>query len=340
MIIGDSGSGKTQLISRFITGKSEVTQPTNTISLHTCKVQVKEGITVKAHLIDNPGSPVFFNVIKSHWSNSHGALVVYDISNYSSFVSVRAWIQNYKTYCSMGDRSVVMICGNKCHKTNREVKTEEGEKLALEYGCFFFETSAINNVNVTAMFHNLISTAFDALPPALKMTVGDQGHNSLPRSGVSSPASTIPMIQTPKEYFHSADMLWKAPQHEVSMEDKPASSSLWDRTVDLLDWLIPESPSDEECSEEEFVAPLPRQPTVKRPFAPRTTSLMPAQRMLTRKKTVSKEDEFSTKSLVDFLTQQPPLQTMLDESALKRDSGKYFATNPNDLPIDMIKINE
>jgi small GTP-binding protein len=309
MILGDTGTGKTQLISRFIHNKTILTEPTKTISLHTAMLKIRE-TDIKAHIIDNPGSPLFFNVIKSHWSNSHGALIVYDVSSRTSFTSTRAWIQNYKTQCSLPN-PVIMICGNKCHKTTRAISTEEGERLAMEYGCLFFETSAMNNINVHAMFTTLITNAFNALHP---------------------PINPIP-VKT-KDYFHSADMLWKTPQVEVE-EESTVSQSLWDRTVDLLDWLIPESQSDDEISEEEFI--IPRRNTVKRPLAPRTSSLMPAQRIMTRKKTVKKEDEFSTNSLVDFLNGQKPLQAMMDESqVLKRDSGKFYST---DIPIEKLKID-
>jgi small GTP-binding protein len=324
MIIGDSSTGKTQLISSFITGKTISTEPTKTISLHSAMLKIRD-MNIKAHLMDNPGSRLFFNVIKSYWSNSHGALICYDVSNRTSFESTRAWIQNYKAQCSIKEPSI-MICGNKCHKTNREVSTEEGEQLALEYGCLFFEASAMNNTNIQPMFNALIKKALDALHPSLKESVLE-----------------ISIPHTPTKYFHSADMLLRSPQ-EVLKEEKVSAHSLWDRTVDLLDWLIPESLSDDEVSEEEIIpalspAPLPRRNTVKRPLAPRSSSLMPAQRMLTRKKTVKKEDEFSTSSLVDFLNGQKPLQDMMDESdVLKRDSGKFFAPT-EDIHLEMLKID-
>jgi GTPase SAR1 family protein len=53
------------------------------------------------------------------------------------------------------DQIGVVLVGNKCDVENREVKKEEGEALASEYGLKYFETSALNNLNIEETFQHL-----------------------------------------------------------------------------------------------------------------------------------------------------------------------------------------
>jgi GTPase KRas protein len=51
----------------------------------------------------------------------------------------------------------MILVGNKCDlEDQREVKREEGSKIAREFSCPFFETSAKNSVNVIEAIEKLI----------------------------------------------------------------------------------------------------------------------------------------------------------------------------------------
>jgi GTPase KRas protein len=68
-----------------------------------------------------------------------------------------------------------MLVGNKCDKTyEREVSPEEGQQLARQFGCEFFETSAKTAQNVERLFMNLVralrQTSSMVKPPKEKNT--------------------------------------------------------------------------------------------------------------------------------------------------------------------------
>ncbi|GAB1293316.1 Ras-related protein Rab-8A [Apodemus speciosus] len=87
------------------------------------------------------------------WSTD-GIMLVYDITNEKSFDNIRNWIRNIEEtrLCSVEK----MILGNKCDVNDkRQVSKERGEKLALDYGIKFMETSAKANINVENAFFTL-----------------------------------------------------------------------------------------------------------------------------------------------------------------------------------------
>jgi GTPase SAR1 family protein len=53
------------------------------------------------------------------------------------------------------EQIAIVLIGNKCDVDNREVTKEEGELLSKEYGLKYFETSALNNLNIEETFNHL-----------------------------------------------------------------------------------------------------------------------------------------------------------------------------------------
>ncbi|GLD62260.1 ras-related protein Rab-8A [Lates japonicus] len=83
-----------------------------------------------------------------------GIMLVYDITNEKSFDNIKNWIRNIEEHASADVER--MVLGNKCDVNDkRQVSKERGEKLALEYGIKFMETSAKANINVENAFLTL-----------------------------------------------------------------------------------------------------------------------------------------------------------------------------------------
>ena len=78
-----------------------------------------------------------------------------------------------------------ILVGNKCDlEESRQVKTEEGQRLAEEYGIPFLETSAKDNINVEDAFMQITRIVIPTLGPAAKPKLQlDQKNNSSSSSG-------------------------------------------------------------------------------------------------------------------------------------------------------------
>lgn len=84
-----------------------------------------------------------------------GFILMYDITNEESFNSVRDWVTQIKTYS--WDNAQVVLVGNKCDRTeDRIISTERGRQLAHQLGLHFYETSAMENINVKVVFEKLV----------------------------------------------------------------------------------------------------------------------------------------------------------------------------------------
>ncbi len=79
---------------------------------------------------------------------------MYDITSEKSFDSIRNWIRNIEEHASSDVER--MLIGNKCDMNEkRQVSKERAEKLAIEYGMKFMETSAKQNENIENAFFTL-----------------------------------------------------------------------------------------------------------------------------------------------------------------------------------------
>jgi len=82
----------------------------------------------------------------------NGFICVYTITSETSLKEVKG-IHQTMLRAKNADKVPMVLLGNKCDLANeREVEETDGKKLAAEFQCPFFETSAKSNINVTEAF--------------------------------------------------------------------------------------------------------------------------------------------------------------------------------------------
>ncbi|NXF21892.1 RERGL protein, partial [Rhodinocichla rosea] len=95
-----------------------------------------------------------------HWAD--GFIIVYDISDRASFAFAKALLyrirESHTGVCKKMAESSIFLVGNKqdlCHM--REVGWDEGQKLAIDNKCQFYELSAAEHYQeVVAMFTKVL----------------------------------------------------------------------------------------------------------------------------------------------------------------------------------------
>ena len=151
LMIGDSGVGKTCLIQRFDKGEFKAnTLPTIAIDFVTKIVPVRER-RLKMQIWDTAGQERYNTLTSSFFKSTNGVLVVFALNSRASFDSVSKWMNQIHALASKD--VVVLLVGNKADlPKERQVTTDEGEALAKNYSCRYFETSAASGSNVDKVF--------------------------------------------------------------------------------------------------------------------------------------------------------------------------------------------
>jgi len=159
VLIGDSGVGKTNLLTRFTRDEFTYrTKETIGVEFASRSIQI-DGKTIKAQIWDTAGQERFRAVTPAYYRGAVGALVVYDITKPESFEHVERWMAELRDYADPS--IVVMLVGNKSDLRHlRAVTTDEAKDYAAKNKLFFIETSARNATNVELAFQTVLCEIF------------------------------------------------------------------------------------------------------------------------------------------------------------------------------------
>ena len=93
---------------------------------------------------------------EQYMRGGEGFILVYTVTEKRSFEELRRFkemIDRVRNYESVP----LVIAGNKCDlERKRQVQTREGDAMAKEFGCPFFETSAALRHNVDEVFYEIV----------------------------------------------------------------------------------------------------------------------------------------------------------------------------------------
>ncbi|NXU69909.1 RB11A protein, partial [Horornis vulcanius] len=186
VLIGDSGVGKSNLLSRFTRNEFSLeSKSTIGVEFATRSIQV-DNKTVKAQIWDTAGQERYRAITSAYYRGAVGALLVYDIAKYLTYENAERWLKELQDHADTN--IVIMLVGNKSDLRHlRAVPTDEARSFAgifphpvqscpiwLEFmaltgahtvlaeknGLSFLETSALDSTNVETAFHNILSEVY------------------------------------------------------------------------------------------------------------------------------------------------------------------------------------
>ena len=138
--------------------------------------------TIKLQIWDTAGQERFRTISSTYYRGAHGIIVVYDVTNRTSFDNVQRWLTEIDKYARENVNK--LLVGNKADIAddvhNRQVSQEDGKAFAEKVDVPFLETSA-----KTGTF---VDTAFLMMAHEIKnkMTMGSSSSSGKKVSGSSS----------------------------------------------------------------------------------------------------------------------------------------------------------
>jgi DnaJ homolog subfamily C member 27 len=130
--IGDALSGKSALIKRFCEGKF-VQKHIPTIGIdYGVKPAIVRGRECRINFFDMSGDPVYFHIRNEFYKDSMGALLVFDMSERTSFENLDRWLKECADY-SQQNRLPIVLVGSKSD-LKKAVSVDEAQKWGRERG--------------------------------------------------------------------------------------------------------------------------------------------------------------------------------------------------------------
>lgn len=154
LIIGDSGVGKSSIITRY----TDETFDTNYLTTIGIDFKIKRIVIdnkrYKLQIWDTAGQERFRTITTNYYRGAMGIIIAYDVTNHMSFESVNRWVGNIRENMYQDKPVVCVLVGNKTD-LERVISRERGEELARQNNIKFFECSSKNNIGINEIFESL-----------------------------------------------------------------------------------------------------------------------------------------------------------------------------------------
>ncbi|XP_013878523.1 RAB11a, member RAS oncogene family, like [Austrofundulus limnaeus] len=160
VLIGDSGVGKSNLLSRFTRNEFNLeSKSTIGVEFATRSIQV-DGKTIKAQIWDTAGQERYRAITSAYYRGAVGALLVYDIAKHLTYENAERWLKELQDHAD--SNIVIMLVGNKSDLRHlRAVPTDEAKSFAEKHALSFLETSALDSSNVELAFQTILTAIYN-----------------------------------------------------------------------------------------------------------------------------------------------------------------------------------
>ena len=153
VLIGESGVGKTSIISQFVNQVFQEDVETSSSGTYNSKTLIYDNNKVlKLEIWDTAGQEKYRSLASMFYKEASAAILVYDITRKDSFEQIQQyWASQIKE--NSPSNIILALCGNKSDLIEEEkVDEEEARNYAKEINALFYPTSAKNDSGITDLF--------------------------------------------------------------------------------------------------------------------------------------------------------------------------------------------
>ncbi|KAK6934130.1 Small GTPase [Dillenia turbinata] len=184
VLIGDSGVGKSNLLSRFTKNEFNLeSKSTIGVEFATRSLNI-DGKVIKAQIWDTAGQERYRAITSAYYRGAVGALLVYDVTRHATFENVERWLRELRNHTD--PNIVVMLIGNKSDLRHLvAVSTEDGRAYAEKESLYFMETSALEATNVDKAFAEVLTQIYRIVSKKAMESGDDGAASAVPGKGES-----------------------------------------------------------------------------------------------------------------------------------------------------------
>ncbi len=160
VLVGESGVGKTSIISQFTSKTFDAHRETSLSAQFISKtVEFKDiGKQIKFDIWDTVGQEKYRSLAKIFYKDAKVIVFVYDITTEYSFNELKKyWYE--ETKANSDGNPILAVVGNKIDLyNNQKVSNSDGKEFAEKIGAIFQTTSALSDSGITNLFENIGKT--------------------------------------------------------------------------------------------------------------------------------------------------------------------------------------
>lgn len=148
--------------------------PTIGATFFNCRITIDD-IRVNMQVWDTAGQERFRSMAPMYYRGANAALLVFELTNYNSFVEIKTWISELQR--TVVDQIVLTLVGNKCDLPERAVSKEEVRRItASSFSVWKAEFAPISGHSLRQLNRRLL----------FRDVLADQSRIPLHREGVHS----------------------------------------------------------------------------------------------------------------------------------------------------------
>ncbi|XP_042265709.1 ras-related protein Rab-7L1-like isoform X2 [Thunnus maccoyii] len=160
LIVGDGNVGKSSFVHRYVNGQFNNTyKMTVGVDFSVKVLHWSDKEKVRLQLWDIAGQERFISMTRIYYKGALGCVVMFDVTNSSSFLRCRHWKQDLdsKAMLPNGGSIPCILLANKCDLSQRVVSADSIDKFSKANGFVtWMETSVKENKNIGEAMRRLV----------------------------------------------------------------------------------------------------------------------------------------------------------------------------------------